>query len=89
MERMSVTQAARQFSDLLNRVFYQGTVVELERGNKVIARLSPAVPESIVKVKDLNRLFDELPFLGEDAKTFAKELGDIRKQIPMELNKWD
>ena len=79
MERISVTQAVRQFSDLLNRVFYQGTIVELERGNKVIARISPVTPESPLKVKDLNRLFVELPSLGEDAKAFAKDLADIRK----------
>jgi len=89
MERISVTQAVRQFSDLLNRVFYQGTIVELERGNKVIARISPVAPESPLKVKDLNRLFVELPSLGEDAKAFAKDLEDIRKQVPLEQNQWD
>ena len=89
MERISVTQAVRQFSDLLNRVFYQGTTVELERGNKVIARISPVTPESPLKVKDLNRLFLELPPLGEDAKAFAKDLADIRKQVPLEQNQWD
>ncbi|EMS78336.1 antitoxin of toxin-antitoxin system VapB [Desulfotignum phosphitoxidans DSM 13687] len=35
MERISVTQAVRQFSDLLNRIFYQGVSVELERGNNL------------------------------------------------------
>jgi antitoxin (DNA-binding transcriptional repressor) of toxin-antitoxin stability system len=89
MERISVTQAVRQFSDLLNRVFYQGAVVELERGNKVIARISPVAPESPLKVNNLNRLFDELPSLGEDAKAFAKDLADIREQIPLEQNQWD
>lgn len=89
MERISVTQAVRQFSDLLNRVFYQGTIVELERGNKVIARISPVAPESPLKVKNLNRLFADLPSLGEDAKAFAKDLADIRKQVPPEQNKWD
>jgi len=89
MERISVTQAVRQFSDLLNRVFYQGTIVELERGNKVIARISPVAPESPLKVKNLNRLFVELPLLGEDAKAFAKDLADIRKQVSLEQNQWD
>lgn len=89
MERISVTQAVRQFSDLLNRVFYQGTIVELERGNKVIARISPVASESPLKVKDLNRLFVEFPSLGEDAKAFAKDLADIRKQVPLEQNQWD
>ncbi len=89
MERISVTQAVRQFSDLLNRVFYQRTTVELERGNKVIARISPVAPESPLKVKDLNSLFAELPALGKDAKAFGKDLADIRKQVPLEQNQWD
>ncbi len=89
MERISVTQAVRQFSDLLNRIFYQGVSVELERGNKVIARISPVSSASPLKVKDLNRLFAELPSLGEDIGAFAKDLEDIRKQIPLEKNQWD
>ena len=89
MERISVTQAVRKFSDLLNRVFYQGTIVELERGNKVIARISPVASESPLKVKDLNRLFVEFPSLGEEAKAFAKDLAAIRKQVSLEQNQWD
>ena len=89
MERMSVTQAVRQFSDLLNRVFYQGATVELERGNKVIARISPVGRKSSLKVKDLNRLFAKLPSLGEDAEALAKDLTEIRKNVPLEKNQWD
>ena len=89
MERISVTQAVRQFSDLMNRVFYQGTIVELERGNKVIARISPVSPESPLKVKDLNHFFHELPSLDEKPKAFAEDLADIRRHIPMERNQWD
>lgn len=89
MERMSVTQAVRQFSDVLNRVFYQKTVIELERGSKVIARISPVVSDSPVKVKDLNEFFAGLPALGTDAKAFANELADIRKELPAERNRWD
>jgi len=89
MERMSVTQAVRRFSDLLNRVFYHGAVVELERGNKVIARIMPATPDSPLKVKDLNTFFSELPSLGEDAEPFAKDLDDIRSRFPIEQSQWD
>jgi antitoxin (DNA-binding transcriptional repressor) of toxin-antitoxin stability system len=89
MERISVTQAVRQFSDLLNRIFYQGVSVELERGNKVIARISPVSIVSSLKVKDLNRMFAELPSLGDDARVFTKDLEDIRKQIPLEKTQWD
>lgn len=89
MERISVTQAVRQFSDLLNRVFYQGVSVELLRGNKVIARISPVSAGSPLKVKDLNKLFSELPPLKEDAESFAKDLENIRKKIPLEQSQWD
>ena len=89
MERLSVTQAVRQFSDLINRVFYQGTIVELERGNRVIARISPVTSESPVKVKDLNTFFQELPSLGDDSERFAEDLAEIRKQVPTERNQWD
>ncbi len=88
MERLSVTQAVRQFSDLMNRVCYQGAVVELERGNRVIARICPAAPASLLKVKDLNQLFQELPSLGEDTGRFAEDLAEIRKQVPVERNRW-
>lgn len=90
MERINVTKASRQLSDLLNRVFYQGASFELERGNRVVARLSP--PESSVQgvpIRELNRLFDELPSLGEDTETFAADLEAIRKASPAERDPWD
>ena len=89
MERMSVTQAVRQFSDLMNRVFYQGTIVELERGNKIIARISPVSQESTIKVQNLNRFFSELPELDKDAESFSQDLKNFKKQVPVEKNAWD
>lgn len=89
MERISVTQAARKFSDLLNRVFFQGAVVELERGHKIIARISPVNQDSPVKVKDLNQFFAELPSLGKDAADFAADLERIRHEAISEKSKWD
>jgi antitoxin (DNA-binding transcriptional repressor) of toxin-antitoxin stability system len=88
MERISVTKAVRQFSNLLNRVFYQGITVELERGNRVIARISPVPPDSPLKVNNLNQFFAELPPLGKDADDFANDLARIRNQVPLEQIKW-
>ena len=89
VERISATQAVRQFSDLLNRALYQGTVVELERGNRVIARISPVTPESRSKAEDLNDFFAELLSLGKDAEVLAKDLAGIRKRVPLERGRWD
>lgn len=89
MERINVTQAARRFSDLLNRVLYQGATFELERGNKVIARITPAGPPRHVPVRDLNGLFSDLPELGDDAATWDKEQQELRNDLPRETDPWD
>jgi len=88
MERIDVTQAARQFSDILNRVYYQGISFELERNNRIVARLVPATAPAIVMVSELNRLFAELPGLDEDAEAFAVDVQSIRREIPPEVEPW-
>ncbi len=88
MEKVNVTQAARQFSDLLNRIFYQGVSFELERGNKTIARLCPVAAPRQVAVRDLNRLFAALPHLNEDAESFDQDLDAIRKAASPEQDPW-
>jgi hypothetical protein len=54
MTRLTATEAARQFSDLLNRAYYRGESFELERNGQIVARLLP--PRPIVRVKDLRRV---------------------------------
>jgi antitoxin (DNA-binding transcriptional repressor) of toxin-antitoxin stability system len=88
MERISATRAAREFSDLLNRVCYQGAAFEVERGNKVVARLVPAGPAGRIAVADLNRVFAELPRLGEDAESFAADVEALRRSLPPEGDPW-
>jgi antitoxin (DNA-binding transcriptional repressor) of toxin-antitoxin stability system len=41
---ISATQAARQFSDLLNRVHYRGEEFVIERGGEPVCTLSPLKP---------------------------------------------
>ncbi len=89
MDRISVTQAVRQFSDLLNKVYYQGISVELERANQVIAMITPVHKPVGLKVKDLNAFFADLPTLGEDASLFADDIDEIRKEYPLEKDHWD
>jgi antitoxin (DNA-binding transcriptional repressor) of toxin-antitoxin stability system len=88
MERITVTQAAREFSDLLNRVCYQGASFELARGNRIVARLVPAGPAKRVTVADLNRVFAELPRLGDDAEDFGREVDALRRSLPPEGDPW-
>ncbi len=89
MKRISATEAARRFSDLLNRVRYQGASFEIARGNEVVARIVPAAPPRTVKVADLDELFAKLPKLDpEDAERFEQDLRSIRREATLPASKW-
>lgn len=89
MQRINVSDAARDFSELINRVCTQGVSIELERDNRVIARITPAGPVSPLKVGDLNAFLESLPKLGDDAAAFADDLQAIRREFATEANPWE
>ncbi|MDN5850431.1 MAG: type II toxin-antitoxin system prevent-host-death family antitoxin [Nitrococcus sp.] len=74
MESITATRAARQFSDLLNRVAYRHETLEISRGGRVVARLTPVEPRASVKLKDLNTLLSHLPRLADDAEAFSADI---------------
>ena len=43
--KISATKAARNFSDLVNRVYYKGETFVVERGGEPVCKISPAAPE--------------------------------------------
>jgi antitoxin (DNA-binding transcriptional repressor) of toxin-antitoxin stability system len=89
MHRISVTEAERDFSNLVNRVYSEGISVELERGDKVVACLTPAGPRSPLKVQDLNAFLASLPKLDDDSEAFSQDIRAIRRDFPTEANPWD
>ena len=89
MERLTVADAERDFSNLVNRVYSEGISVELERADQVVARLLPVGPRSPLKVRDLNTFLRGLPRLDDDAEAFSEDVRDIRRQFPAEANPWD
>ncbi len=89
MEKINVTSAARNLSELINRVAYQGASFELKRGGKSVARLVPAGPAKQVKISDLNDLFMCLPRLNEDAEAFVQDIDDMRQHLRVGEDPWD
>lgn len=91
MTKVSATEAARQFSELMNRVKYQGQSFEVMRGNEAIARIVPVGPSSSVQVKDLNAFLGTLPLLvSDDIDSFEQDLAAIRSEVrDEEKNEWD
>jgi antitoxin (DNA-binding transcriptional repressor) of toxin-antitoxin stability system len=86
---MNVADAEKNFANLVDRVYLEGISVDLERGAKVIARLTPAEPSSRLTVGELGAFLRALPSLGDDAETFAHDVHAIRAEFPTESNPWD
>jgi antitoxin (DNA-binding transcriptional repressor) of toxin-antitoxin stability system len=74
---ISVTEAARGFSDCVNRVAYRGETFRLRRGGRTVAELRPAATG--LRLGDLPALLAAAPRLGaEEAKAFAREVDRAR-----------
>ena len=59
--RVSATEAARTFSDLLNRIRYRGDEFVIERGGEPICRMVPATTSSNLTMRQLADLLRDLP----------------------------
>ena len=58
---LTATEAARTFSDILNRVRYRGETFVVERGGEPICRITPATAPVRFTGKDLVKLLERLP----------------------------
>lgn len=78
---ISVTEAARNFADIVSRVFYRGEHFVLERGGRPVARLVP-VPRG-GRLGDLPALLEAVPQLSiEDAEALARDVQAARDSLP-------
>lgn len=59
--RVSATEAARTFSDLLNRIRYRGEEFVVERAGEPVCRMTPAAPTKRLTWRDLVSVLRETP----------------------------
>lgn len=89
MEEITVTQAARNLSELVNRVARQGASFELTRGGRRIARLVPPRPPKEVKVAELGALFARLPRLDpDDIDGFEQDIVESERALVPDPDPW-
>ena len=88
---LTVTEAARNFSDVVNRVFYRGESMDLTRGGKVVARLVPATELEAPTGRDVTAAWEALPHLEKDeADAFAEEVESGRRSLnKTPTSRWD
>ncbi len=81
MRRLSATEAARRFSDLLDAVERTGETVVVERRGRAVASIAPAPAVSGRAVKDLLRVHKADP-------AWEHELEELRAAMKPEERRW-
>ena len=86
---VSVTDFARSLSDFLNHVQYRGQVLDIERGKRVIARLSPVSSVDGFPIGKLDAFLAKGPHLSSaDAATMAKDVRTVRARLRARPDLW-
>lgn len=76
---LSVTEVARNLSEILGRVRFKGERFVVLRGGKPVAELRPTAAVPAVRAADLPVLLADLPRLDPDeAEQFARDLEAVR-----------
>lgn len=82
MRRVSATEAARRFSDLLDQVERDGETFVVERRGRAVASIAPAAAVSGRTVKELLRSQTPDP-------TWAGELAELRASLAPQERRWN
>jgi len=88
---ISVTEAARNFADCVNRAQYQGTTFVLHKGGRPVARIVPEGEKPTTGRELAKTLRDRLKnvHLGdEEAAAWRRDLENARKILLPPVDKW-
>ena len=84
---ISVTEAARNFAECVNRAHYQNVTFVLIKNGKPFARLGPE-PEKICLGRDLAKALDESDLPAQEAVAWGRDLKTARKTLKAPADKW-
>ena len=84
---ISVTEAARNFADCVNRVHYQNVTYVLLRNGEPFARLVPD-NEKVCSGRDLVEALKGVELSPEDARAWGRDLRSARKRLKAPRDKW-
>lgn len=84
---ISVTDAARNFADCVNRTYYQNVTYVLLRNGSPVARLVPD-SEKICAGRVLADVLATARLAEEEAKSWRNDLAAARKSLKAPVDKW-
>lgn len=83
MKTINATDAAREFSEILNSVKYKRDSFTVMRGGKPTAAIVPVESAGTFRtLSDLRLIIKNLPRLGEDSAQFAHDINNISREQP-------
>ena len=86
---VNVTAFSRNLSYFLNQVQYRGQVLDIERGKRVVARVSPVAAIKGYPIAQLDALLARGPRLNAaDRKMMVKDLRAMRAQTRSRTDPW-
>ena len=89
IRRLTVTEAARRFADLVNRAFYRQETTVLIKNGVPVAHIAPVTPTGIPASEALAR-WRLAPRLGrKEAEAMAREIESGRAALPPLRDRWD
>ena len=86
--RISVTEAARNFADLVNRAYYRGETTVLIRNGTPVAHIAPAAPIGLPAPEVRRRLQTHRRLDPAEAQAFAQDVEEARKTVPPLRDPW-
>ena len=84
---ITVTEAARNFADCINRAHYQNTSFVLLKNGRPFARIEPD-KEKRCTGRELAAALAAAELSAEDASDWHADLRNARKAIPAPTDKW-
>lgn len=84
---ISVTEAARNFADCVNRAHYQGVTFVLTKNGLPVARLVPSEAKRSTGA-ELAKTLAKVDLSEEEAKAWYKDLQAARKSLKPPRDKW-
>ena len=84
---ISVTEAARNFAECVNRAHYQNVTFVLLKNGEPVARLVPD-GEKICLGRDLAEALSKVDLPIQEAKAWRRDLRKARKALKPPTDKW-
>jgi antitoxin (DNA-binding transcriptional repressor) of toxin-antitoxin stability system len=84
---ISVTEAARNFADCVNRAHYQNVTFVLLKNGSPVARLGPAAAKKCLG-RDLAEALSRHPLPDDEARAWRRDLQTARNTLKAPGDKW-